>query len=136
MELLRNALEASRGPIEAAGHTVCATLPEQPVMMQADAVRLTQVVSNLLNNAAKYTDRGGHIVLKGAPDGAGEFVLSVRDNGRGIPVDMLTRVFEPFVQVDGRRGSGGLGVGLTLVARGGVARRQREGGEPGTRNGL
>lgn len=135
VELLRNALEASRGQIEAAGHTVSVTLPEQPVMMQADVVRLTQVVSNLLNNAAKYTDRGGHIVLKGTQDAAGEFILSVRDNGRGIPVDMLTRVFEPFVQVDGRRGSGGLGVGLTLVARlvalhGGSVRAASQG--PGT----
>lgn len=115
--LLRNALEASRGVIDAAGHALSVTLPAEPVMAEADAVRLTQVVSNLLNNAAKYTDRGGHITLNGACDGRGKFVLSVRDNGRGIPVDMLTRVFEPFVQVDGRRGSGGLGVGLTLVAR-------------------
>lgn len=117
VELLRNALEASRGVVDAAGHTLSVTLPAQAVMMEADAVRLTQVLANLLNNAAKYTDRGGHIVLTGARDGEREFVLAVRDNGRGIPVDMLGRIFEPFVQVDGGRGSGGLGVGLTLVAR-------------------
>src|SRR5262249_37147400 len=89
---------------------------DQPVVVDADPVRLTQVLSNLLNNAAKYTQEGGHITLDAARDGD-EVVVVVRDNGLGIPANMLPRVFEMFAQVDRtlKRAQGGLGIGLALA---------------------
>jgi CheY-like chemotaxis protein len=88
----------------------------EPVIVEADPVRLAQVVSNLLNNAAKYTDPGGQISLTVRVDGAW-IEASVRDTGIGIPPDMLTDVFKLFRQVDRHAGhaQGGLGIGLTLV---------------------
>ncbi len=88
--------------------------------MEADATRLEQVVSNLLTNAAKYTEPGGHISVRvGREEGQGGpwAIFHVRDTGRGIPRDMLDKVFEMFVQVDKSidRSGGGLGIGLTLV---------------------
>lgn len=84
--------------------------------LSADAARLTQVVANLLSNAAKYTPEGGHIWLETARDGT-EVVLSVRDDGIGISREMLPRVFEPFVQGESasRLAEGGLGIGLTVA---------------------
>lgn len=116
-EVLRHALEASRESVEAEGHTLRVDLPEEPLMVEADAVRLAQVVSNLLNNAVKYTDRGGEICVRASREADGNLLMSVRDNGRGIPADMLASVFEPFTQVDRVQGEGGLGLGLTLVRR-------------------
>jgi len=86
--------------------------------MHGDAARLTQLVSNLLNNAAKYTDPGGSVVLTVDRHGS-DVVLTVVDNGVGIPPDMLRRVFDPFIQVGAARDHaiGGLGLGLTLVKR-------------------
>jgi CheY-like chemotaxis protein len=92
-------------------------VPEQPLMVEADGMRLAQVVSNLLNNAAKYTDRGGKIRVRAYREADGNLLVSVRDNGHGIPASMLALVFEPFAQVDRERGAGGLGIGLTLVRR-------------------
>ena len=87
-------------------------------MVDADPARLAQVFSNLLNNAAKYTDRGGHIRLTAERDGS-EVVVSVRDTGIGIAPDQLPGIFEMFSQVDrsSERAQGGLGIGLTLVKR-------------------
>ena len=115
--VLRSALESSASLIEAAGQELSVTEPSQPVLLYADPVRLIQVVANLLNNAAKYSDRGGKIQLHAFLDGS-DAVISVRDSGIGIPPDMLTRVFDMFVQVDsGERSRQGLGIGLTLVKR-------------------
>ena len=104
--------------MEQAGHTFSLTLPPIPVYLAADLTRLAQVFSNLLNNAAKYTEPGGRISLTGELSGA-EVVVRVRDNGLGIPADALPRIFEMFSQVDRNmeRAQGGLGIGLTLVRR-------------------
>jgi CheY-like chemotaxis protein len=88
------------------------------VFVDADPVRLAQVVSNLLNNAAKYTEPGGRVWLTAERQGS-DAVVSVRDTGLGIPPEMLGKVFEPFTQVDRtlEKAQGGLGIGLTLVRR-------------------
>src|SRR5215831_19316248 len=98
--------------------TLSVSLPPEPVYVEADPTRLQQVVGNLLSNAAKYTDPGGHILLTARQEG-GELVLRVRDTGIGIPPDMLPRIFDLFVQAERRldRSQGGLGIGLTLVRR-------------------
>ena len=92
------------------------TCPDAPVWLDADLTRLSQVVSNLLNNAAKYTPEGGRIVLSARRD-RDEVLISVSDNGVGIPSDMLPRVFDLFTQVRDNldRSRGGLGIGLALV---------------------
>jgi CheY-like chemotaxis protein len=115
-DLVRTALETSRPLIEAAGHDLVVSLPGEPVSLEGDPVRLAQVLSNLLNNAAKYTHPGGRIWLTVHQEGEG-VTLSVRDTGAGIPHDMLPRVFDLFTQIDrtANRGQGGLGIGLTLV---------------------
>src|SRR5678815_2938779 len=89
-----------------------------PIWVNGDSVRLEQVISNLLDNAAKYTDPGGRIGLQLA-QADGEAVLSVRDNGKGLRAADLASIFEPFKQVDSSptRSAGGLGIGLTLVRR-------------------
>jgi signal transduction histidine kinase/CheY-like chemotaxis protein len=116
--ILRAAVETSRPAIEAAGHRLALELPAAPVTLDGDAIRLTQVVANLLNNSAKYTDAGGDIRLAARRRG-GEVEISVRDTGWGIPPDMLAHVFDPFRQIErpGNRGQSGLGMGLTLVKR-------------------
>jgi len=116
--LLQDAVETSRPVIEQAGHRLSVSAPDQSIVLDADPTRMVQVLANLLNNAAKFTPRGGHIELSGGLDGA-DVVVSVRDNGVGIPPAMLERVFEMFTQV-GRSHAhtgGGLGIGLTLVRR-------------------
>ena len=87
-------------------------------MVSGDAVRLEQVLTNLLNNAAKYTDPGGEITISAAREG-NEAMLRVRDNGIGIESSMLTRIFDLFVQAERKvdRSMGGLGIGLTLVRK-------------------
>ncbi|HET9299209.1 MAG TPA: PAS domain S-box protein [Candidatus Polarisedimenticolaceae bacterium] len=112
------AVETSRPMIESRDHELTLDLTSKPVFVQADVVRLAQVISNLLNNAAKYTEPGGRItLLTRAEDG--EAVVRVQDNGVGIPADMLGRVFDMFTQVDRALGrvQEGLGIGLTLVRR-------------------
>ena len=113
-ELLRAAADTSEPLIAAARHRFSLHLPPQPVTLHADPTRLTQVVSNLLNNAARYTPPGGAIELAAACEG-GELAISVRDNGIGIPADALERVFQMFTQVSGNGSLGGLGIGLSLV---------------------
>ena len=114
--ILDNAVETSRPQIEAAGHQLALSLPAETLLLDADPVRLVQVLANLLNNAAKYTERGGQIWLTAQRAGA-ETVISVRDTGLGIPADMLPRVFDMFSQVDRTlsRAQGGLGIGLALA---------------------
>jgi signal transduction histidine kinase/FixJ family two-component response regulator len=110
------AVETSRPLIDARRHELSVELPPSPVLVEADQVRLSQVLANLLNNAAKYTQEGGRIGLSVARE-AGEAVMRVRDNGIGIDPDMMGRIFDLFTQVDQSldRSEGGLGVGLTLV---------------------
>ena len=94
------------------------SVPAAPVWLSADFARLSQVVSNLLNNASKYTPEGGRIELSAAA-AEGEASITVRDNGAGIERELLDKVFELFVQGERAldRGQGGLGIGLTLVKR-------------------
>jgi signal transduction histidine kinase/CheY-like chemotaxis protein len=116
--VVHSAVETSRPLVEQARHTLAVALPPDPVDLDADLVRLAQVFSNLLNNAAKYSERGGHISLTVDPRG-GEAVVTVKDGGVGIPPHMLPKIFDLFTQVDRslERSQGGLGIGLTLVRR-------------------
>jgi len=115
-EVLAAAVETSRPVIEASEHRLTVSLPDEPMIVLGDGVRLTQVFANLLNNASKYTDPGGSIELELAHTEHTAFV-SVRDNGIGIDREHLSSVFEMFTQVSrsDRRTQGGLGIGLTLV---------------------
>jgi signal transduction histidine kinase/CheY-like chemotaxis protein len=110
------ALETSRPVIEAGRHELTVSLPSEPVLLEADPLRLAQVLSNLLNNAAKYTDAGGRIRLSAERQG-GEAVVSVEDNGIGIAPEALPSVFEIFSQAKptSLRSHAGLGIGLSLV---------------------
>ncbi|HEX4144796.1 MAG TPA: response regulator [Pirellulales bacterium] len=116
--VIRDAVETSLPLIEQDGHRLTASLPPDSVLVNADRIRLAQVFSNLLNNAAKYTERGGDIgiSLEVVEDCA---VVSVKDSGIGIAAEMLPHIFEMFMQVDRKvnRAKGGLGIGLTLVKR-------------------
>jgi signal transduction histidine kinase len=114
-EVIRNALEISAPWIEAMGHELRTSLPDTPALVDADPVRLAQCVSNLLNNAAKYTPKGGRVELDVACVGQ-QLVIRVSDNGVGIPADALNGLFTIFMQLDqGRRSQGGLGIGLSIV---------------------
>jgi CheY-like chemotaxis protein len=113
--VIRNAVDTSMPLIEAARHGLTVHLPEDPLPIDADPVRLSQVFANLLNNAAKYTPPGGRIGVAVTVE-QGMAVVCVSDNGEGIPPSMLGRVFNMFTQVDtGMRAQGGLGIGLTLA---------------------
>ena len=114
--VIKNAVDTTRPVIESAGHQLTLSLPALPIQLDADPVRLAQVLSNLLNNAAKYMDRGGHIwvnVVRGERD----VVVSVRDQGIGIPAEALPTIFDMFMQVEEslEKSRGGLGIGLTLA---------------------
>ena len=113
--VLRNAVDTSLPLIEASKHKLTVEVPSEPIVLDADPVRLAQVFANLLNNSAKYTAPGGEIAIGVSVEG-GMAVISVRDNGEGIPQQMLSRVFNMFTQVStGSRAQGGLGIGLTLA---------------------
>jgi PAS domain S-box-containing protein len=116
--VLREAVEVSRPLIDEREQTLKVSLPERPIYLSVDRVRLAQVISNLLNNASKYTPRGGHIAL-GAKRDSDEAVITVRDDGAGIDPAILSRLFEMFVHVDTPTEGAprGLGVGLTLAKR-------------------
>jgi PAS domain S-box-containing protein len=121
---LRQAIETVRPLIEGRRHTLTVSLPDEPVWLDADPTRLAQVLANLLNNAAKYTEEGGRISVrtelrKSQPEGSGSVVVRIRDTGMGIAPELLPHVFEPFTQADNSlaRSQGGLGIGLTLVRR-------------------
>lgn len=116
--VLDAALEVSQPLIQANRHSLVTNHGAEALLLVADPTRIAQIVSNLLNNAAKYTPEGGRIELSAERDGR-EAVIRVRDNGVGIPREMLPKVFELFTQV-GRtidRSQGGLGIGLALVHR-------------------
>jgi CheY-like chemotaxis protein len=116
--VVRSAVETSRPLIDEAGHEFSVTLPPTAVYVYGDLARLAQVFSNLLNNAAKYTEPGGRISLTAELAGI-EVVVKVRDNGLGVPAEALPKLFQMFSQVDRNmeRAQGGLGIGLTLVRR-------------------
>jgi PAS domain S-box-containing protein len=116
--LVTSAVEASRPIIDAAGHQLAISVAPEPLLLDADPVRLVQVLVNLLNNAAKYTENGGQIWLA-ARASDGYAAISVRDTGVGIPAEVLPRVFDMFSQVDRTlsRAQGGLGIGLALARR-------------------
>jgi len=113
---VQEAVETSAPLIAEAGHRLDITVPDEPIWLDADLTRLSQVFANLLNNAAKYTDRGGQITLTASRAGD-EAVVTVRDNGVGIPAGQLPHIFEMFTQVDRtlERSQSGLGIGLALV---------------------
>ena len=115
-DVISAALETSLPVIEQQGHELSVAVPDEPIFVDGDRVRLAQVVSNLLTNSAKYTHPGGTIRLSVARDDEAA-VLAVTDDGIGIPTDMLDAVFRMFTQVDRtlEKSSGGLGVGLSLV---------------------
>ncbi|MBY0523125.1 MAG: response regulator [Gemmataceae bacterium] len=116
--VVTQAIETSRPLIDTRKHQLNVNLPSQKLHVRGDATRLAQILANLLNNAAKYTDEGGRIWLTAQREGD-DVVLSVRDTGVGIPAGMLSSIFELFTQVDRSldRSQGGLGIGLTLVHR-------------------
>ena len=115
-DVVATAVETSASLIDAGGHKLTVEVPSEPLPLDADPTRIAQVVSNLLNNAAKYTPEGGRIALKVHTEG-GDVVLTVSDTGIGIAPDALGKVFEMFAQVPGGSGKpqGGLGIGLSLV---------------------
>src|SRR5690606_11341873 len=95
--VLRQAVDTARPMAASVNHELHVSLPEQPVILRADFVRLTQVVGNLLTNACKYTEPGGHIWLSAEPEGD-EVVITVKDTGIGIPKEEIGSVFEMFSQ--------------------------------------
>jgi CheY-like chemotaxis protein len=115
-DVVNNAVEVNRALIEAKGHELALMPPPRALLVHADPVRLTQVVSNLLHNAAKYTPASGRIQVEAGIDGQEAFVR-VTDNGIGIAREMLDAVFDLFAQVPtpAEQSLGGLGIGLTLV---------------------
>jgi signal transduction histidine kinase len=120
-DVLQHAVETARPLVELRRHNLTLRLPEAPLHVKGDAVRLSQVVCNLLTNAAKYTDEGGHVELtldyEEGRDGDGDAILKVKDNGRGISKDVLDRLFEPSTHEERLNSGahGGLGIGLIVV---------------------
>jgi two-component system CheB/CheR fusion protein len=116
--VVHNALESTKALIEARHHHIAVSIKDEPLIVSGDPVRLTQIIENLLTNAAKFTDEGGQLSLSVHRDG-NEAVVSVADNGIGIPRHMLPRIFELFMQEERaiRKSSSGLGIGLSLVSQ-------------------
>jgi two-component system CheB/CheR fusion protein len=131
--VINHAIDTTRPLIESGRHQLTVALPTEPVFLRGDPVRLSQVFANLLNNAAKYTDPAGRIILQAHRDGH-DVVVTVRDSGIGIPPEKLASVFDMFAQVANplRRSQDGLGIGLhlvrTLVAMQGGSVRAESGG--------
>jgi signal transduction histidine kinase len=117
--LVGSAIEANRAAITAKQIDLRVSLPDAACVLDVDPTRFIQVVSNLLDNAAKFTDRGGSIdvSVQMSDAGAGELVLSVKDTGIGISPELLPRVFDPFMQGDRGSAQPGLGLGLALARR-------------------
>lgn len=136
--VIEQAIEVARPLLDSAGQELIVDLPGEPIFLNADRARLAQVFGNLLNNSSKYTRPKGSISLSAKRDGE-EVVVSVKDNGAGIPPDKLDSIFDMFMQIDGtaERSQGGLGIGLTLVKRlaemhGGSIKAQSDGDGQGS----
>jgi PAS domain S-box-containing protein len=114
--IVQSAVETSQPLFDQVGQRLCLSLPDEPIFVEADAMRMSQVFSNLLNNAAKYTEPGGKIKLSVKSEG-NHVLVSIKDNGIGIPTAMLDAIFDMFAQVDRslEGAHGGLGIGLTIV---------------------
>jgi signal transduction histidine kinase len=117
-EIVTNTLELRRADAVRRKQSLTMQLTPDPVVVDADAVRLAQVVSNLVDNAVKYTPDAGHINVAVTADGR-EAVIVVQDDGAGIPPERVESIFEPFVQLPQSRNAarGGMGLGLSLVRR-------------------
>jgi CheY-like chemotaxis protein len=117
-DVVQKAIETARPVINQPTHALTVSLPSEAIWVNADAIRLEEVIVNLLNNAAKYTPKDGHIWLSVKKEGE-EMVLSVKDNGIGIAPDFLPQIFDLFAQAQRSldRSEAGLGVGLTLVRK-------------------
>ncbi len=137
-EVLQHALATTQSLVEASEHELSLSFPDEPLLLDADPVRLAQILDNLLTNACKYTDRKGRICVGAAR--TGDWIeIRVKDNGIGIPPEHLPRLFQKFSQVQSalERSQGGLGLGLALVEglvrmHGGSVRAQSEGPGQGT----
>src|SRR5690606_28354102 len=132
------AVESCRPAIESARHELQLSVPAEPLNVSGDRIRLLQVFSNVLNNATKYTPPEGLICVRMWREGA-QAVISIRDNGIGIPPSRLDQVFDLFAQLDHSydRTGGGLGIGLTLARRlvemhGGRIEARSEGADRGS----
>jgi PAS domain S-box-containing protein len=117
--IVSRALESARAQIEERRHSLDVRVPNEPMVVEADVVRLAQAIANLLSNAAKFTPEGGTIALSVEQHAGGRAIVRVRDNGIGVAPEMLPKLFDLFVQADPSAGrtEGGLGIGLTLAAR-------------------
>jgi CheY-like chemotaxis protein/two-component sensor histidine kinase len=115
-QIIEQAVETSRPTIDQAGHQLTVDVSPMPVYVDADLIRMAQVFSNILNNAAKYTEPGGRIHLSAYRQGD-DAVVKIKDDGVGIPTDMLPRIFDTFTQVNRtlERSQSGLGIGLSIV---------------------
>jgi PAS domain S-box-containing protein len=112
--IVERAIETSRPLFERNGLSLAVDVPQEPLALDGDVARLTQAVANLLNNAARYTPRGGHVTVRAQRHGD-EVAIVVEDDGAGIRRDLLERIFDMFAQGPQSRGQGGLGIGLTLA---------------------
>ena len=117
-QVMQAAIEASRPLLESKGHQLTMSPLPFPVHLDADPTRLVQVFTNLVNNSAKYTDRGGRISISAEREGS-QVAVTVADNGSGIPLGARARLFDMFTQLDrsAERTQGGLGIGLSMVKR-------------------
>jgi signal transduction histidine kinase len=115
-EIIETAVASAKPLAEAAHQELAATLPAEPLAVSGDAVRLAQILGNLLHNATKYTPAGGHITLTASSE-SGEVIVAVKDDGMGIAPEGLGTIFDLFVQLEapGTRSAGGLGIGLSLA---------------------
>jgi len=115
--VVQDAIDACRPHLQAGKQEFHWTLPDEQIWLHADGTRISQILLNLLNNAVKFTDPGGRITLNAKLEGDKLLAIRVKDNGIGIPREMLPRIFERFAQVDAddRRSRGGLGIGLNLA---------------------
>jgi signal transduction histidine kinase len=134
-DAVRHAVEVSTPSLEERAHALVVEVPPEPLVVRGDIVRLSQVISNLLNNAARYTPLGGHIAVRASKRGENA-IIEVTDDGRGIEPELIDRIFGAFVQ--GGAGDGGLGLGLHVVSHlvrlhGGAARAYSDGVGKGSR---
>jgi CheY-like chemotaxis protein len=115
-EIIESAVASAMPLAQAAHQEVAVSLPAEPLTVTGDAVRLTQILGNLLHNATKYTPAGGHIAVSASPEGE-QVIVTVKDDGVGMASEALPTVFELFVQLEapGTRSAGGLGIGLSLA---------------------